>query len=385
MRDWLLGLGWVYLSVFVGFHLILMGGLCGEYLRGKRRNALSASISDKELPLVSIIIPAKNEQERIGALLDSLRQQCCEKMEIIFVDDRSSDATPALLREFQETYTQHPVHIVRLEENPGPNYKQFALGAGIEHAAGDYILFTDADCSFGPDWVRSMASLLADDRVGLVIGPVFKVLENSGFFQHFQALDHAVRYMYLAASTGLGLAGGGFGNNLIFRRATIDDFGGYRKVPYSVTEDAALISMVRTHKQWKIGAALGRATRVMTLPVRSFSELLRQGLRWNNGGIFASDPLTKIGYTALMLAISLGIVSVLAVPFLPALFLFPLSVFLTMICNAIATFSVAGDSLPGTPLRYGLQAVLIPPFFTLLTILGFIRVKVTWKDDALTY
>jgi cellulose synthase/poly-beta-1,6-N-acetylglucosamine synthase-like glycosyltransferase len=273
--------------------------------------------------------------------------------------------------------------VVTLDANPGPNFKQYALRRGIEAATGEYLLFTDADCAVSPAWISAMVARLDDDGTGLVIGPVYKRIARTGAFHVYQAFDHAVRYMYLAAAAGLGLPCGGFGNNLIFRRAALDAIGGYEAVPYSVTEDAALISSIRTKSSFRIRAALEADARVITDPVDNGRDFVSQCLRWNNGGLFAPDLLTRVGFGALMIAISAGVLGLPACAFLPALWPLPLAVLVAMFSNTYFARRIAGDTLPGPYFRYLPHLVFMPIYTTFLTIIGYAGVEVRWKGAKL--
>jgi dolichyl-phosphate beta-glucosyltransferase len=98
-----------------------------------------------ERPLISIIIPAYNEALRIGnALNEVLRcvRQCDWRAEILVVNDGSTDATAAMVREFAQ---RHPE--VRLLENYENRGKGFSVRHGMLNAVGDILMFTDADLS----------------------------------------------------------------------------------------------------------------------------------------------------------------------------------------------------------------------------------------------
>lgn len=371
-------------AVFFLVHAVMWGALAAEAARGRvvlRRQALGAP--GRAEPRLSVVVPARNEAERVRPLLASLAAQDHPALEIVFVDDRSSDATPAILADFAASHPGLPVRIVRLEANPGPNFKQRALAAGIDAATGDLILFTDADCSMPATWASSMAARLSDPRVGLVIGPVFKAAGAFGFLRTYQAFDHAVRYMYLVGGAGLGSACGGFGNNLAFRRAVLDAIGGYGAVPYSVTEDAAFISAVRSKTGFRIRAAVDPGSRVTTDSVGSWRELVHQGLRWNAGGLFAPDAATRAVFWSLMLGILAGVVSVPLAFFFPAFAWPAAAVYASMAGNTIATLAIAGRGLPGPRLRYVLQWAFTPAYFSALTVLGLAGAEVRWKDATL--
>jgi cellulose synthase/poly-beta-1,6-N-acetylglucosamine synthase-like glycosyltransferase len=399
-----------FAAIFVGLHGALMAGLFLEWRRDRRAcedslpGAASGSVpaAATPLPLISVIIPIRNEARRIEGLLRTLGRQNCPEAEYIFLDDRSSDESPALLRQFAAAHDN--VRIVTLTENPGPNHKQFALSQGIAIARGELFLFTDADCETPPSWIRSMALRMADRRIGALIGPVFKLPPSppwgqtppergqsppvqgqssfaKRFFQTYQCFDHAVRYLYLAASTGIGAAGGGFGNNLILRRETLDRIGGYARIPHSPTEDAALISRIRAATAYQVRSACGADVQVMTRGEPSWSALLNQTLRWHNGGLFSPDPSTRLNFGGLMIAISTGILAIPLLPLIPSLWPLPSAVLLSMTANTLATLRLFGAALPKAGPAWILHTIFTPVYFTFLTILGFLGKKPSWKDS----
>jgi cellulose synthase/poly-beta-1,6-N-acetylglucosamine synthase-like glycosyltransferase len=365
--------------IFLGLHCVLMLGLFLEWRRD-RKAASSLMDALETPPQVSVIIPINNEEARMEGLLQSLAVQDYPGAEYIFIDDRSTDGGPRMLRAFAEG--RNRVTIITLTENPGPNHKQYALTKGIEAARGSLLLFTDADCRVSPGWITAMARRMEDPALGITIGPVFKRSGGRGFFHLYQCFDHAVRYMYLAASTGLGAAGGGFGNNLILRREALEAIGGYGAVPFSPTEDAALVSRMRSNSKYRIHSACLSGVHVMTAGEAGWAAFVNQTLRWNNGGLFSPEAITRINFTFLMVTISMGMLAIPLLPFVPSLWPLPASVFLSMTMNAIATLALFGVSLPKAGATYAVQAVFTPMYFTFLTILGFCGFKTRWKENS---
>ncbi|MDR1374177.1 MAG: glycosyltransferase [Treponema sp.] len=384
--------------IFMGLHCALMGGLFLEWRRDKRNHrktgvplvagtcakgvalpvSRSHTVEGPPLPAVSVIIPINNEETRMEGLLRSLAVQDYPEAEYIFIDDRSTDGGPRMLRAFAEG--KKWVTIITLTENPGPNHKQYAMNKGIGAARGSLLLFTDADCLVPSGWIAAMVRRMEDPALGITIGPVFKCSGGRGFFHLYQCFDHAVRYMYLAASTGLGAAGGGFGNNMILRREALEAIGGYGAVPFSPTEDAALVSRMRSGSKYQIHSACGADTHVMTAGEADWTAFVNQTLRWNNGGLFSPEAVTRINFTFLMMAISVGMLAIPLLPFFPALWPLPASVFLAMTVNTIAILALFGVSLPKAGAAYAAQDIFTPLYFTFLTILGFCGFKTRWKE-----
>jgi cellulose synthase/poly-beta-1,6-N-acetylglucosamine synthase-like glycosyltransferase len=259
---------------------------------------------------------------------------------------------------------------------------------GIAAARGDFLLFTDGDCELPSGWIRAMTSRMNDSNVGAVIGPVFKKKQKKGFLHLYQCYDHAVRYNYLAGAIGLGAAGGGFGNNLIVSRAALDAVGGYDSVPPSPTEDAALISLIRSQGKYRIRAVALPDAAVETSAETTWRDFISQTLRWNNGGLFSPEFLTCFNYNLLMLLISTCILVVPLLPFYPGLWIITAGVYVVMIENSIAIFCLFRKKLPsGGPLNLGylLCYLFSPPYFTLMTLMGYFRIKVRWKNQQVIH
>jgi cellulose synthase/poly-beta-1,6-N-acetylglucosamine synthase-like glycosyltransferase len=324
----------------------------------------------------------------MDGLLKSLAAQEYPAAEIIFVDDRSTDGGPQKLEAFaRQTAGRRDCRIITLRENPGPNYKQYALGRGIAAASGELLLFTDADCEAPPRWIFAMAAYLADQQTGAVIGPVFRKAGERGFFRFYQCIDHAVRYLYLAGTSGLGAAGGGFGNNLILRRKSLEAIGGYDAVPFSPTEDAALVARIRSHSPYQVHAALNAAAHVFTGHEKTWKDLLNQTLRWNNGGLFSPDLRTRLGFTYLMASISAGIIAIPLLPLFPGLWPLSAAVLLSNVMCSAAQLCLFRHSLPKGGLRtafhYVAQLLFTPAWMTLLTLLGFFGIRMKWKGSEI--
>jgi cellulose synthase/poly-beta-1,6-N-acetylglucosamine synthase-like glycosyltransferase len=370
-----------FAAAFIGLHAALMAGFIRERTKDITARA-GAAMHGSGMPQVSVIVPFRNESQRMEGLLMSLGTQDYPAAEYIFIDDRSDDEGPEMHAGF--TAGRKNCHVITLDENPGQNPKQYAISRGIEAAAGDLFLFTDADCEVPPGWISAMAARMADKSTGALIGPVFKKDEQKGFFYFYQCIDHAIRYMYLAASTGIGAAGGGFGNNLILRRECLDFIGGYGSVPASPTEDAALVARIRSFSKFQVRSAVGQDTHVFTRPERTWASFVNQTLRWNNGGLFSPDPMTRLGFTCLMVSISMGIIAIPLLPLFPGLWPLPTAVVFSMIMNTLAVLSLGRASLPRGVFRYILQLFFTPAWMTMLTILGFLGIKTDWKGNSIS-
>jgi glycosyltransferase involved in cell wall biosynthesis len=154
------------LAFFVAFGIDLMvGNRSIRFLKGV------PSTGDAPGPKVSIIIPARNEERNIREALQSVLDQDYENAEVIAIDDRSTDGTRAILDSMAQANPRLRVlHLTDLP--PGWLGKNHALYSGAQQAAGDLLLFTDADIVMHPSTVRkAVGYLVANQLEHLTITP----------------------------------------------------------------------------------------------------------------------------------------------------------------------------------------------------------------------
>ncbi|MEO1007304.1 MAG: glycosyltransferase family 2 protein [Planctomycetota bacterium] len=109
--------------------------------------------SDSDAPLVSVCVPARNEEANIEACVRSLLAGDVERIEVLVYDDQSDDDTPRILERLAaEDHRVRPLAAVPLPE--GWNGKQHACWRCAAEARGSMLLFTDADVRFEPDCIR---------------------------------------------------------------------------------------------------------------------------------------------------------------------------------------------------------------------------------------
>ncbi len=372
---------YVFSLIFALLRVSLVIGLILEWKRDKQILKKYEAEKESVFPFVSVLIPVHNEALRIKPLLESIAVQDYPNYEIIFVDDRSADESAVMLQDFAEKNPR--VTILTLAENHGINKKQFALTKGLELAQGELILFTDTDCEVPKSWISAMAARMANPETGVMIAPVFKRYGKKNFFHLYQCFDHIVRYIYLASSIGLGAAGGGFGNNIILRKDALDVIGGYDKVPPSPTEDAALVSMIRSKSSYQVRAACHEDVFVVTCDEKSRMNFIGQTLRWNNGGLFSPDILTRFNFNYLMISITACVLAIPLVFFFPEVWPMVAAVYMVIGMDTISALTIFRKGLPKAGFAYFFQFLFTPIYFAFLTILGYLHIKPKWKGNKI--
>ena len=118
-------------------------------------------------PRVSTIVPARNEERNIARCISGLSHQTYPDLEMIFVDDQSTDATPEIIASYAADDPR--IVVVHTEDRPhGWNGKQWACHSGAQVATGDWLCFMDADTYAEPDLIVRTAGFAATQDVDML-------------------------------------------------------------------------------------------------------------------------------------------------------------------------------------------------------------------------
>jgi chlorobactene glucosyltransferase len=156
------------------YQLILAGCLLGFLINlilnlRSLRAPRSDSIVPKPAPLISVLIPARDEEANIIACLESLQKQDYPNFEIIVLDDNSSDNTAAIVRRIAAR--DNRIRLLSGESlAEGWAGKSFACYQLAKEARGSWLLFTDADTTHAPHMLRSILALAYELKPSLLSG-----------------------------------------------------------------------------------------------------------------------------------------------------------------------------------------------------------------------
>lgn len=243
---------------------------------------LRDDVDESRLPFVSVVVAARDEEENIGECLTSLLDQSYpkDKFEIIVVNDHSTDGTEGICLAFAEKHPQ--IVYMKAQEDKMIRGKANALDQGVRRARGDVVLLTDADCTVPSTWIEWTAKRFAD-KVGIVGGVTIQKASNA--FEGMQSLDWAYVLGLAASTVAFGNPLSTIGNNLSMRKAAYQEVGGYRKIPFSVTEDFMLFQSIVKSGQWNYLYPIDPRVLVVSKPCKTLRELVRQKHRWGKGGL----------------------------------------------------------------------------------------------------
>ena len=221
--------------------------------------------------LISVIVPAFNEEQTIGQVLEALRVLPIEK-QIIVVNDGSTDGTHKVLEELRATYE---LTVVNCQENRG---KGFAIRSGLPYVKGEIVVIQDADMELDPADLTELVKPLDKENVQVVYGSRF--LNGRGN----ASLHNFIANRILAIYT-----------NLLYGCRITDESTGYKVFS---TELITRLELTCEGFEFcpEVTAKILRAGyRIYEVPVSYFPRTKKQGkkLRFWSDGFFAAWTLLK--------------------------------------------------------------------------------------------
>lgn len=290
------------------------------YYMGTRRIRGLGSVvplEDAQLPTLSIVVAARNEAARIEGATRSLLAQDYPELQVVAVDDRSEDATGAILGRIAAADPRLTVvHVTKLPE--GWLGKCHALSVGEAAAAGAWILFTDGDVTIEPDAVRRAVSLAireGADHVAVAADLEVGGLGEAIFLAFFVYAFNVSQRPWDARDPRSG-AHIGIGAFNLVRREAYERAGGHRRIRMELLDDMAVglivkqsggVSMFAGHDglvraRWQEGlGGLILGVEKNAFAALRYDALLTTGavalqlaLSWIPVvGLFAADPRTR--------------------------------------------------------------------------------------------
>ena len=226
----------------------------------------------KEYPLVSILVPARNEAQNIEACVSSLLAQDYPDFEVIVLDDNSTDGTSLILERL--AWSSRRLRVI--QGTPLPEDwlgKHWACHQLDQAAKGELILFTDADTRHTPDMLRASVSALIAEHADLVTAFPREEMGTWGerwlvpvmcwgiFTFSPIRLVQKLRWPLLAISIG---------QFMLFRRPAYDMIGGFEEVKSEATDDVCMGRILMTKGgEWRL---LDGSRHVSCRMYRSFRE-----------------------------------------------------------------------------------------------------------------
>lgn len=261
----------IYFSIYIG--LVSTTFFILSYIAdGKKEKKL---FSDKELPGVSILIPAYNEEKSIVETIESIANSDYPKgkMEIIVIDDGSKDKTYSLAKKYEGTFNGKTIRVLT-KKNGG---KGTALNLGISRAKFEFIFSMDADTFVEPDSVKKMVRPFKDKDIMSVTSAMI-IHKPKTILQKIQQVEYVFGLFLrkaFASINSLYITPGAFS---AYRKSFFEKYGGYAE--NDLTEDLEVAMRIQYYG-YKIENSMDAF--VYTISPSKFIQLTKQRRRWYAG------------------------------------------------------------------------------------------------------
>jgi cellulose synthase/poly-beta-1,6-N-acetylglucosamine synthase-like glycosyltransferase len=366
---------------YVGLMLMVVEGM----MRPERRPWTS------KRPAVSVIIPAHNEERKLGATLESLHRQTYPgPVEFVIVDDRSTDGTSEIIAGYAAIDPRFaPIRVDEPSSRLAP--KVNAVNAGIRGSNGEIIVTSDADCVYPEGWLEGMVSHFADEVV-MVVGYVecTRADRPRSRVAVFESIDWFSLMLTSRSLTRFGWKFASSANNQAYRRSAFEAIGGFGAGGRAPSGDEDLLTQrLGRLPGARIVFASAPEVRVLTHPMPTLAALLRQRKRWVSRyhhvmhfhpGFMASIAALGLQSVLLALAVPLSFAVPWIAPWVGVLWGLKLGVELSGM--RLGTTQLGREDLWGVPAL--IWAVLHPFFIATVVVWSFLQPG-EWRAGAASY
>lgn len=341
-----------------------------------KRKASESSIN------FSIIIPFRNEEKHLPALLDSISNLNYPKssFECLFVDDESSDDSVKIIKNWMNNSGLKIALLSNQRRTKSP--KKDAIVTAIEKADFEWIITTDSDCIVPKDWLQEFSSVIIKKDSKIVAGPVDLRTESNSFMHRFQELD----FLSLQGST---IAGFGIGKpfmcnaaNLAYQKEKFKKLNGYEgNTDIASGDDIFLFEKFLLKYPKDVHYLHSYDAVVHTSSLNSWNDIIQQRIRWaSKSGAYKTFFPKLVGLIVLLGNLSL-ILSLLMIFLQPQLWYLCLFFWLL---KSLVDMIILNQSMSffqkRVPLFRVLQVALFYPFLTVFIALRSLISGYEWKQ-----
>ncbi|HBG7833544.1 TPA: glycosyltransferase family 2 protein [Clostridioides difficile] len=238
-----------------------------------------------EYPMISILVPAHNEAKVIGRTVESLLllNYPKSKMELIVINDNSSDNSKEILENIKDRYNNYNFTIINTDSLTGGKGKSNALNIGYTISKGDFIAVYDADNTPDKNALRYLVqTIVMNDELGAVIGKFRTRNKNKNLLTKFINIETlSFQWMSQAGRWQLFNLCAIPGTNFILRRSIIEEIGGWDSK--AIAEDTEI-----SFRIYKLGYKIKLVPQSITWEQEpeTVKVWIKQRTRWAKGNIY---------------------------------------------------------------------------------------------------
>jgi cellulose synthase/poly-beta-1,6-N-acetylglucosamine synthase-like glycosyltransferase len=262
---------------------------------------------------ISILIPFRNEENNILNCLEYILKQDFPShlMEIILIDDHSSDSSLEQAIKYKESKPESNINIIELKKlYPDKGSKKLAIKEGVAASNGELIITTDADCQMNKNWLKYIVAYYEKFKPNMILAPVCFINEHTlfGTMQHLEFLS--------LQSIGIAAVGNKHpilsnGANLAYKKDVFNAVNGFKNnEDIASGDDVFLLHQFNKMFPGTIHFIKSNEALVFTEPQQNIADFISQRNRWSSKSKLYQDTFAK--YTAITVFLfSLSLLSAL--------------------------------------------------------------------------
>ena len=277
----------LYLKIYgivmllVGLYTFIVVSLNRHHLRKFKPKELI-----KDGPLISVVVPARNEEHNLPRLLDSLINQSYRNIEIIIADDQSTDRTPEIIKEYMAKDSR--IRMISIDPNKPliKNGKINALINLMDNSKGEYVLSTDADTEHHPDSVAYSYTVAKNHNLDLLSG----IPREDCKCYPSEVITAAMMFtrifipIFLVNDRPIPGATFAIGQYVFLKRDSYYKTPGYKEVKSSICDD---VGIARLFVDYKLHYATASINRYVTCYMYSTGKTAFLGIERSLGDVVA--------------------------------------------------------------------------------------------------
>ena len=326
---------YIAFSIVGVFCLIQLYYILFVYAKLSRYKVTDLHEAEQNLPPLSVIICARNEEENLRQFLLSILEQQYPKFEVIVVDDCSDDDTLLLLKEFKRKYPH--LQLVEIQDHIHLKHnKKFALTLGIKASKYEHLVMTDADCQPQSDqWLKHIASTYSPStEIVLGYSPYFK---RKGFLNkliRFETSHTAMSYLAYAVKSQAYM---GVGRNLSYKKSLFFRAKGFTSHMHIKSgDDDLFVNQNATPSNVEI--AIHPEAHVYSMPKETWKSYYKQKARHSGASVAYKKSHQRMLGIQLVSAFLFYVGITTAVAIFPSLWYIALSMYILRLTAQYVTF-----------------------------------------------
>jgi len=360
----------IYYSLITIIHLILSMIIAYNFYTApkiKNNGALST-----DLPFLSVLIPARNEEKIISACLSNLIQSSYPNLEIKVLDDHSKDRTGEIVRKYERKYN----NIKLVEGRPLPNGwlgKNWACHQLANKASGELLLFLDSDVLLHNLSLNLIVDIFNQKKVKMLSVFPTQILGSFGEWIVVPLMDWLLltflplKKIYSSKNRLYAAANGQF---IMFDRKTYFELGGHEAVKNKIVEDMELVRMMKS-----LGIRIITLLGNNFIKCRMYSDF-RSAFNGFTKNFFAGFNVSTLVFISILGLIEISFFSPILFTFLEPKMILPVSliIFEIIILAMLSRHNIL------------LRLVFFPIQILMLAVIGINSLiayqngSITWKD-----